>query len=234
MRSLAIANQKGGVGKTTTAVNLARGLALAGGRVALIDLDPQRQATLSVRALLGEPLEASGTVRPFGERSWVVSPPSGARNGIKENIHDSLRAVRELDWLIVDCPSRLDGAAWLGLSLCQEVLVPIQAEFLSIDGLPALLKALEQVRRSYPGRAALRGVFINMLDAREPGARESVAALVGRLGGQLLETVVFRAPEVAKAAAVGHTVFEQDLSSVGARAYGELVREVKHERAQIG
>lgn len=241
MRSLAVANQKGGVGKTTTAVHLAHGFALAGDRVGLVDLDPQGHAHLAVHSMLGQPGAAAGprkALRYIAKGCWFLSVP-GSKNPAGLASGEELRAFlqgveNELDWLIVDCPPRLDGAGWFGLTLCREVLIPVQAQYLTTHGLPAMLRTLERVREAHPGKAALLGVLVTMLDTREAIERESLAELRERLGGQLMEGLIFRDPEFVRAAAAGRTMFEASLFTAGARAYGELVREVRYDRATTG
>lgn len=241
MRSLAVANQKGGVGKTTTAVHLARGLALAGDRVGLVDLDPQGHAQMAVHNMLGDPSVSSGprrALRPIGDGCWLLSVP-GSKNAAGLATGEELRSFlgsleNELDWLVVDCPPRLDGGGWFGLTLCREVVIPVHALYLATHGLPAMFGALERVRKSHPGRAALLGVLVTMLDTREAVQSESVAELRERLGGQMMECMIFRDPEFERAAAAGRTVFDVNLSTTGARAYGELIREVRYDRATTG
>lgn len=244
MRSLALANQKGGVGKTTTAVHLAHGLALAGQRVALIDLDPQGNATLSVQAMsLGSPTteEPREPMRALTETCWILPSPGAERNLVRDEKVDVNKLIgfvesqsESLDWLIVDCPPRMDQWGWAGLELCEEVLVPVQAEFFAMQGLTHMLGTLEHARQQFPGRANLLGVVVTMLDTKEPVATEILTDLRRSLGSQLLQTIVFRDSQLVEAASHGTTLFEYNPFSKGARSYGELVREVMHGRSTIG
>lgn len=244
MRSLALANQKGGVGKTTTAIHLAHGLAMAGARVALFDLDPQGNASVAVQGMEVPSTETEGPLswmRQMGPSWWLMPSPGAERNlGRDARLDtDGLVALAsqlegQLDWLVVDCPPRMDQWGWAGLRLCREVLVPVQAEFFSMQGLSHMMQTLEQARREYPGRATLHGVLVTMLDAAEPIAREIVGDLRDNLGPDLLQTLIFRDPRLVEAASHGRTLFEYDIFSKGARSYGELVREVMHGRTPTG
>ncbi len=244
MRSVALANQKGGVGKTTTAVHLAHGLALAGHRVALFDLDPQGNASLALQTMAdGEPA-ADGplsVMRPLQAGFWLLPSPGAERNVGRDTTLDadalaelaaSLEA--ELDWLIVDCPPRMDEWGWAGLRLCREVLVPVQAEFFAMQGLSHMMQTLDQAQREFPGRAELMGVLVTMLDCREPIAREVFANLRDNLGSDLFQARILRDSQLVEAASHGTSLFDYNLCSKGARSYAELVREVMHGREATG
>ena len=240
MRSVALANQKGGVGKTTTAVHLAHGLSLSGSRVALFDLDPQGNASLAVQAMVDETSHGTGAFAPmsrWGERLWLLPSPGAARNVDRDEELDTDRLVEladqlaaDLDWLLVDCPPRMDAWGWAGLRLCAEVVVPVQAEFFAMQGLSHMMQTLAQAQREFPGRAGLLGVLVTMLDLREPVAREVLANLRENLGSDLLDTAILRDAQLVEASSHGTTVFDYSLCSKGARSYGELVREVLHGR----
>lgn len=244
LRSLALANQKGGVGKTTTAVHLAHGLALAGQRVALFDLDPQGNATLSVQSMSPDSPttdEARSPMRALAETCWILPSPGAERNLERDEKIEVGKLIEfvesqseSLDWLIVDCPPRMDQWGWAGLELCEEVLVPVQAEFFAMQGLTHMLGTLEQARRQFPGRSNLLGVVVTMLDLKEPVATEILADLRRSLGSQLLQTIVFRDSQLVEAASHGITLFEYNQCSKGARSYGELVREVMYGQSSIG
>ena len=130
------------------------------------------------------------------------------------------------DWLLVDCPPRMDAWGWAGLRLCDQVLMPVQAEFFSMHGLSNMLETLREARSKHPGKADLMGVLVTMLDAEEAVAREILEDLRDNLGDHLINTVIFRDAALVEAASHGRTVFDYRLCSKGARSYGELVREV--------
>ncbi|MEM7199899.1 MAG: ParA family protein [Planctomycetota bacterium] len=238
MRSLAVANQKGGVGKTTTAIHLAHGLAMAGARVLLIDLDPQGNATLAVQSMQAEPSVTEGPLswmRPLADGLWMLPSPGAeahlARDATLET--DKLAATieeldQEIDWLVVDCPPRMDQWGWAGLRICDEVLVPVQAEFFAMQGLSQMMRTLEAAQQEFPGRAQMLGVVVTMLDVREPVSVEVLGDLRETLGARLMDSVIFRDSQLVEAASHGISIFEYNLQSKAALAYAELVREIMH------
>lgn len=235
MRALALANQKGGVGKTTTAIHLGRCFAMAGQRVALLDLDPQGNATLALQAALS-PIGDSGTgdamepLVPAGDRLWVL-PSVGVERAIEpgesldveglERLRNRLRD--QVDVLLVDCPPRMDAWGWAGLRLCDQVLVPVQAEFFAMHGLSCMLDTIERAGR---GRAELMGVFISMFDHREEVALEVWSDLRSNLGSSLFDSIVVRDAQFIEAASHGMTLLDYNPLAKGARCYVSLAREV--------
>ena len=246
MRSVALANQKGGVGKTTTAIHLAHGLALAGQTVVILDLDPQGNATLAVQGMQKEaPVPAESIfhrLRQVSEGLWILPSP-GANRTMPRDAEldvDGLVALAEelrrekVDWLVVDCPPRMDQWGWAGLQLAEEVLIPVPPEFFPMHGLTQMVETLEVAREEFPGKARLLGVLVTMLDRRWTVALEVMEDLRSNLGDRLLGTVIYRDPQLVEAASHGKTLFEYNLFATGARAYGELVREVIHGRPKTG
>jgi chromosome partitioning protein len=242
VRSVALANQKGGVGKTTTAVHLGHGLALAGARVVLLDLDPQGNASLAVEAMARDSSVTSGPLswmRQLEERFWILQSP-GARRNLDRNADldtEALAAMVEMledqvDWLLVDCPPRMDRWGWAGLRLCKEVLIPVQAEFFAMQGLTRMMETLEAAAKEYPGHAQLMGVLVTMLDLREPIAVEVLRDLRANLGPLLMHSYIFRDSQLVEAASHGTSIFEYNLFSRAALSYADLVREVLHGRAK--
>ncbi len=253
MRSLALANQKGGVGKTTTAIHLAHGLALAGKQVVIYDLDPQGNATLAVQGMAEQEnaeQEAAGqdpgspfaALQPLAPGLWILPSP-GARRNIAATTRPDVGKLQQLaraleyegvEWLIVDCPPRMDAWGIAGLEICERALLPVQAEFFAMHGLGQMMATIEQTRKRCPHAAHLFGVLVTMLDRREPIAVEVLQDLRANLGDKLCEAAVFRDSRFIEAASHGVTLFDYDLQSKGARSYGELVREVLYGRATIG
>ncbi len=234
MRSIALANQKGGVGKTTSAVHLAHALALSGRRVALIDLDPQGNATLAVQGMLGR--RASEDMGPFtaaGERFWVL-PSVGADRNLQpseeldvDRLEAHLQTMEDrIDVLLVDCPPRMDSWGWAGLRLCEHVLVPVQAEFFAMHGLTQMMDTLARAQAEFGGHGALLGVFVTMFDHREQIACEVLSDLRANLGELVLDAVVVRDPQFIEAASHGRTLIEHNLFAKGVRCYVDLAREV--------
>jgi chromosome partitioning protein len=255
VRSVALANQKGGVGKTTTAIHLAHGLALAGQRVVLVDLDPQGNATVAVQAMLLDPAALAESERWHhrgrGQKARLlelrdglrVLPSPGASQNLPRSAAPDLDGLVELvgelekdgtQWLVVDCPPRMDQWGWAGLRLCKEVLVPVPPEFFPMHGLSQMMQTLKEAREEFPGQAKLLGVLVTMLDWGQAIAREVLSDLRQNLGDQLVEALIYRDPKFVEAASHGLTLFEYQLFSKGARSYGELVREVLHGRSPPG
>lgn len=235
MRSIVLANQKGGVGKTTTAIHLAHGLSMAGARVAMIDLDPQGNATVAIQGMEGgeEAEGALGHLMPIAERLWLLPSP-GAAAFVEERPHIELAKLQglvdelteQVDWLVVDSPPRMDEWGWAGLQLCEEVIVPVQAEFFAMHGLSQMLASLEIAATRLPGKARLRGIVATMVGLAEPVAAEILDDLRKNLGSQVMSTVIVRDALVVEAASHGHTVFSHAPWSMSALCYAELVKEL--------
>ncbi|MGE0142471.1 MAG: ParA family protein [Planctomycetota bacterium] len=242
MRSIALANQKGGVGKTTTAVHLAHGIALTGASVVLLDLDPQGNATLGVEGMLREEGDVTDDSNPFSVLSalqdglWILPSPGARRNIDRNTVPDTKRLVslsealegKGVQWLIVDCPPRMDAWGYAGLQLCREVILPVQAEFFAMHGLSQMIQTLRTARKQYPGRADLLGVLPTMVDRRESITAEVLVNLTRTLGSGLMKSTVSRDPTFVEAASHGKTLFSYRPDAKGALAYAELVREVIH------
>jgi chromosome partitioning protein len=250
VRSVALANQKGGVGKTTTAVHLAHGLALAGLRVALFDLDPQGNATVALQSMGGStaavesvpefstgPLDVLRHVRPG---LWLLAAPEDEPGAGEPDLPSLMRLVDDLraegvDWLLIDCPPRMDAWGWAGLHLCAEVLVPVQAEFFAMHGLSQMLATLERFAAAHPKRRhRLAGILPTMVDTRAAVCREVTADLRRTLGDRVLDTVILRDPQFVEAASHGLTVYQYNPRAKGALCYGELVREVIDGGSPLG
>ncbi len=233
MRSIVLANQKGGVGKTTTAIHLAHGLALAGHRVALLDLDPQGNATVAVQAMACDevvpgPLES---LLRLGERLWLLpstgtplSRDASVDVGKLQGLVDDLRP--HLEDLVIDCPPRMDEWGWAGLRFAEHVVVPVQTEFFAMHGLSQMLEALEVAATEFPGKAKLRGVLPTMVDFREAVAVEVLEDLRKNLGAKMLDSVILRDASLVEAASFGRTVFEHCPFSKSALCYSGLVKEL--------
>ena len=180
-------------------------------------------------------------LRQVDECFWLLPSSGNARlaRDSRPNLN-ALQALRaamaaaEFAWLIIDCPPRMDAWAWTGIALADEVLVPVQAEFLALQGLSQMMHTLNDAQREFPGQANLLGVLPTMVDYRESVAREILSDLRSNLGSQVLRSVIFRDSCFIEAASHGKTVFEYEFSSKGARSYIELTREVIHGRAAPG
>jgi chromosome partitioning protein len=244
-RVYALANQKGGVGKTTTAINLAACLAEAGERTLVVDLDPQANATsgLGERAngsssldlLDGIPLPKLAKPTRFARLDLVPAKPelAGAavelsRRGDGERyLSDALTgATQEYAFVFVDCPPSLGPLTVNALAAADRVLVPVQAEYYALEGLAQLVGSVELVRSRLNPRLALGGVLLTMVDRRTRLAADVAAEVRRHFGELVFRTSVPRSVRVAEAPSHGLPVTAYDRASAGADAYWKVAMEL--------
>ncbi len=256
-RILAITNQKGGVGKTTTAVNLGAALARRDRRVLLVDVDPQGNTTsgLGVEkstlgaciydAILGSKPVTSVLVGTAIQGLDLI-PATLRLAGAEVELVSALARERRLakalgplldsyDFILIDCPPSLGLLTMNALAAAQGVLVPIQCEFYALEGLGQLMQVVDMVREHLNPDLAVQGVLLTLYDSRL-NLSEQVAEEVRRHFGSLVyRTVIPRNVKLAEAPSFGKPVIEYDSGSRGARAYLELAREVdENEEARLG
>jgi chromosome partitioning protein len=244
-RIYALANQKGGVGKTTTAINLAACLAEAGERALVVDLDPQANATsgLGMRAngsssydlLDGVPLADLVKSTQFRNLFLVPSKPelSGAVVELSQRadgerfLAESLSgAVEEYDFVFLDCPPSLGPLTVNALAAADRVLVPVQAEYYALEGLAQLMQSIDLVRVRLNPRLAIGGILVTMSDTRTHLARDVEAEVRRHFGELVFRTAVPRSVRLAEAPSHGLPAIAYDRRSRGAEAYWKVAMEL--------
>ncbi|HLU50006.1 MAG TPA: ParA family protein [Planctomycetota bacterium] len=249
-RTITVASQKGGVGKTTTAVNLATSLSLAGHSVLLIDLDPQSNATSGVgldRASSPDDLRYLSALRAGKtlERYLRETPipglcalPSSPECADLELVHDLIaspagklrqalsRATKDFEYVLIDCPPSLQGPPTIALHLCDSVIVPIQCEYYAMEGLSQILPVIQKVQDNTNRNLQIEGLLLTMFSPDLELSRDVVDEITTYFPGQAFRTVVPRDVTLAEASSHGQPAIQYDPSSKGAWSYLELAREV--------
>jgi len=247
-KAIAIANQKGGVGKTTTAVNLSASLCAAEQRVLLIDSDSQGNATTGLgfakdpsrrtlynALILQDPIEkillrtqVDGLDLLPSDKNLVGAAVELVNSeGREYRLKSLVEAVRvNYDFIVIDCPPSLDLLTLNALVACDSVLVPIQCEFLALEGVAELLDTLMRVRRTLNPSLAIEGILLTMYDERTTLSRQVSTDLRSFFGSQVFTTVIPRNVRLAEAPSHGKPILFYDVSSKGAEAYIQLAKEV--------
>jgi len=248
-QTIACANQKGGVGKTTTVVNLAAYLALAGDHVLVVDLDPQGNAT-SGFGIERAGLEATlydvilgdtamrDVIRPTAVADCSIVPASVSLAGAdvelaaveqrERRLARALRGVTEdYDYVLVDCPPSLGLLTVNALTAADSVLIPTQCEYYALEGLSQLIATLNLVRDSLNPALEIKGVVLTMYDARTNLSADVAAEVRSHLGDAVFETIVPRSVRLSEAPSFGLPIALYRADSRGALAYSELARELR-------
>jgi chromosome partitioning protein len=260
-RIITLANQKGGVGKTTTAINLATALAAIGERVLIVDLDPQGNASTglgisrndrdvsSYDLIVGEANVAQAAVMTdvpnvaivpstldlLGAESALITQPDRAfrlRTAFKQ-IGALAIDGQPVSYILIDCPPSLNLLTINALVAADAVLVPMQCEFFALEGLSQLLQTIEQIRSTLNPRLAIQGVVMTMFDRRNSLSEQVLADVRHTMGNLVYDTVIPRNVRLSEAPSYGKPALLYDLKCAGSQAYLRLATEVIRRERQL-
>jgi chromosome partitioning protein len=251
---VAIANQKGGVGKSTTAINLGAGLAIQGERVLLVDLDPQGNTTsglgidrstleYSTYEVLIDDVPLDDVVEPTSVRNLYVVPATIELAGAEielvsqfsreKRLAQALKSVvDEYDFVLIDCPPSLGLLTVNGLAAADEVLIPIQCEYYALEGVTQLKRNVELVKQSLNPQLEVEGVLLTMYDGRTTLSADVVAQVRDHFGEKTYRAVIPRTVRLSEAPSYGEPIEAFDPMSRGAISYRELAREFRRRHGR--
>ena len=259
-RVLAIANQKGGVGKTTTAINLGTALAAIGEHVLIVDLDPQGNASTGLgierkarRTSTYDVMTGQAPMRdaviPTGVPQLHIAPSTMDLSGLELEIgQDKDRAYRlraalgdinkgtpafDFTYVLVDCPPSLNLITVNAMAAADSILVPLQCEFFALEGLSQLLKTVEEVKKTLNPTLSIHGIVLTMYDSRNNLSNQVVADVRQFMGRKVYDTVIPRNVRISEAPSYGKPVLVYDLKCVGSEAYLRLATEIIQREKEL-
>lgn len=251
---MAFANQKGGVGKSTTTINLAAALTAAGDTVLLIDGDPQANATSGLgidrrtvetsmyQVMLGD-ADLDDVILPTSTKGLFLAPSSIDLAAVEIELVSRLSRERQLgnaiekmrrrvDYVFIDCPPSLGLITINALAAADEVIIPIQAEYYALEGLSQLLRSIEAIQSNLNPSLEIEGAVITMFDRRTTLAAEVTEQVRAHFGDRVYETVIPRAVRLAEAPSFGEPIESFDPTSTGAEAYRSLAAEFRRRHGR--
>jgi chromosome partitioning protein len=245
LKIVAVVNQKGGVGKTTTAINLGAALGAFEQRVLLVDCDPQGNATRGLAVDASPPLlyeclhgesPLADAIRPTGFPGLDIVPSNRDLVGIEVELvgqagweyrlRDLLRTITHFDLVLLDCPPSLGHLTICSLTAADEVLIPLQCEYFALEGMGELLATLRRVRQRLNPTLEIAGIVLTMFDERTRLSKDVVSEVRRHFADRVYRTVVPRNIRLAEAPSHGIPVLQYDIKSRGAQAYLALAREL--------